>query len=1102
MPRLLSFGLELTVAVPKPALLIALAAAKRRGRIGLCETGLCKTGVRHGCSRWATVLSTISLLTLTACGTEPEPPAAQQPESTVPTEAISSGSPPVAELILGTPTEDILQGGRSHTYRLDLETDAFIRVIADQIDIDVVLELFAPDDGSLIRCDKLTGRTQPEQVLWVAQEPGEHRLKITALGGDAVAGRYRVRLDQQRPATDIDRQQVTAEKLYFEGETLRRKKDPDSQLLAETKIRAAVADWQALGNRSRMAVGLYRLGLLQTDRQRAIEEFERALALLEDNSEAWLKATVLHWLGRLHFKSGDTQRAIERYQQALPLRKRAGDARGEALITNNLGVIYQALGETPRALEHYRRALASYRELKDTKEEARTLHNLGKSYLSTGLHKEALDHLNQAFNIRQQHRDIAGQASTLSAIGQAYTDQDNLDRGLEAHQQALQLSRQAGNPRLEAIALSDTAVILEALQRPEQALQLYQQALAIFSHLEDTHNTSRTLYNIGWLLAGRGDAETAIEFYDRALALLEDTQANHIRILALRGKALAERQRGHLQAARELFESALAEIEGLRSQPQSQTLRYSYFATKQSYYDAYVDLLMELHRRQPDAGFDAQALTASERARARSQLDALNESGVDLRRGADPQLRQRERVLERDIEALERQRLRWLDLSNGVRTPQVEDIEKQLREQFLEHGRVQREMRVASPQYAALTQPQPLTAADIQQHVLDRDTLLIEIDLGEERSYLWAVTPDHIHSLELPPRKVIEGLAEKAYNALSSSHLTASRVQTRLTLESLSRLLLQPIAPLLESRRLLIVAEGALQYIPFGALPIPAAPEDDPEATPSFHSSPPLSSRNEIISMPSASTLAMLRRQLSGRRTSEGKIAVLADPVFGPEDPRFRDAQATEPAASNVRGRAVPEPRSFDRLIFSRQEADDILALVPAQESLARIGFDANRNAVMSGQFSTYRFLHFATHGELNTAHPELSRLVVSQLDRAGRPIDGFIFAHELFNLELAADLVVLSACETALGTEIRGEGLLGLTQGFMYAGAASVIVSLWSVDDEATAELMALFYRKLLVEELRPAAALRAAQMMIAGDPRWQAPYYWAGFVLHGEWR
>jgi len=191
----------------------------------------------------------------------------------------------------------------------------------------------------------------------------------------------------------------------------------------------------------------------------------------------------------------------------------------------------------------------------------------------------------------------------------------------------------------------------------------------------------------------------------------------------------------------------------------------------------------------------------------------------------------------------------------------------------------------------------------------------------------------------------------------------------------------------------------------------------------------------------------------------------------------------------------------FARLPYSRAEADAILAMAPPSSRLSALGFDASRETVLSGRLSTYRIVHFATHGVLDTAHPELSRIVLTQVDERGRPRgDGSLRAHEIYRLSLPADLVVLSACRTALGPQIRGEGLVGLTRGFLYAGARSVLVSLWEVDDRATAELMRLFYHHLLIRHQPPAAALRAAQTALCREPGWEAPTFWAGFVLQGD--
>jgi CHAT domain-containing protein len=251
-------------------------------------------------------------------------------------------------------------------------------------------------------------------------------------------------------------------------------------------------------------------------------------------------------------------------------------------------------------------------------------------------------------------------------------------------------------------------------------------------------------------------------------------------------------------------------------------------------------------------------------------------------------------------------------------------------------------------------------------------------------------------------------------------------------------------------------------------------------------------------------------------------LAALADPVFDANDPRLattRKKASTSGLIASVRSAESAPPSTplpselarsaqsfhrdgFSRLFFSNEEAEFITGLAPKGSTLKATGFEANRQLAASGELGRYRIVHFATHGLINSEHPELSGLVLSLVDENGKPQDGFLRMSEIFNLQLPADLVVLSACQTALGKEIKGEGLVGLTRGFMYAGAQRVVASLWQVDDLATAELMKHFYHGMLKENLRPAAALREAQIEMSESSRWSSPYYWAGFVIQGEWR
>lgn len=424
----------------------------------------------------------------------------------------------------------------------------------------------------------------------------------------------------------------------------------------------------------------------------------------------------------------------------------------------------------------------------------------------------------------------------------------------------------------------------------------------------------------------------------------------------------------------------------------------------------------------------------------------------------------------------------------------------------------------------------------------------------------------------MPKRSDVESAARSFYDLLTARNRqvkdeTAAQKQARLqqaeaqypqAAAALSRMLLGPVAPLMKGKRLVIVADGALQYIPFAALPEPASTKrsiaKDRLATVNQLSLVPLIVEHEIISLPSASTLAVLRQEIKGRPAAPNIVAVLADPVFDSHDPRVEKtvrssesavqhppqktggtrasedsatASATKPpsetgtvpekemaslSASLVEGRLTRSASEvglgrggelhFARLAFSRREAQDILAAAPAGKGMMAVDFKASLQTASDPELAHYRIVHFATHGLLNSEHPELSGLVLSLVDEQGRPQDGFLQLQDIYNLNLPADLVVLSACETALGKEVRGEGLMGLTRGFMYAGASRVIASVWKVDDVATAALMKRMYHAILTEGLSPAAALRQSQIAMWKQQPWQSPYYWAAFVIQGEWR
>jgi len=568
--------------------------------------------------------------------------------------------------------------------------------------------------------------------------------------------------------------------------------------------------------------------------------------------------------------------------------------------------------------------------------------------------------------------------------------------------------------------------------------------------------------------------------------------------------ARVARQRGDRPRALAEIRQAVAIAEDLRAAIDDPDLRTSFFASQQDYYEFYIDLLMELHQQQPGAGYDAQALQVSEQARARSLLDLLEEADANIRTGVDPALLQREQQLRAQLDAAEQ---RKIELFNRPHSPdQAEAANQEIDELLLAYQDVQAEIRATSPRYAALTQPQPLDLPQIQTQVVADGSLLLEYFIGRERSYLWAVSQDELTSYVLPGREQLEAWVLQLRRELTRSRGSRLSVGFQAIATRLSDVLLAPVADRLAGQRLLIVGHDALNYIPFAALALPEGAKeaqnlpllDAGQAGDRAYT--PLIAAHELVALPSASALAVVRRDTANRPAAPKTLAVLADPIFSVNDERISGKPQVPSLPPELERSARESGVLFDRIPFTRQEAEQILALVEPTQSTQAFGGAASRDLALSPQLAQYRLLHFATHGLLNSTSPELSGLAFSLVDEQGNPQNGFLRLHDIFNLNLPAELVVLSACQTGLGEQIRGEGTIGLTRGFMYAGAKRVVVSLWNVDDEGTAQLMTQFYQAMLQEGQEPAAALRAAQLELWSHPEWRSPYYWAAFTLQGE--
>jgi len=874
-----------------------------------------------------------------------------------------------------------------------------------------------------------------------------------------------------------------------------------------------------------------------TSLPKAIEKLESARVLLHSLNFPEGEAVILILTGYAYGQLKQDQKAIEQLEQSVSLFRAAGKTRGEALALLHLGQLQGLRGDMQKALDNLTQALVRFRAAGDPDGEMIALVTLAGLKMVLGKPEEMISYYAQVLEISRTAASRERETNAVPALGPLYdvmgqNVMDQPEKGLEGLEQILAVSRSFRIPRGEALALLMLGLYHSFEFEPQKAIGYYEQSLPLFRAEKDRYGEGTALFGVCMSRISSRD-QKAFDDCAQALTIQRATGNNEAEALTLKQIAIGENDRGNLAASQTAIESAIAIIESHRTKVINPQLRLSYFEGAQHYYDFYLELLMRLHRQHPNDGYDSRALEVSERARARSLLETLKEANADIRQGVDAALLEREREIQRRLNATAEAQMQLFSQqhSEGQAKKMAEEIQRLIEDL----QQVETEIKQRNPRYAALTQPRPLTLKEIQTQVLDPDTLLLEYSLGEERSYVWAVTSSSSTSYELPKQAEIETAARRFYDLLNarntrvksetdeqrSARVAQADAEIPAAAAALSHMVLAPVAERLGDRRLIIVADDVLHFVPFGALPLVVGASSTNRQR---RVTRPLIENHEIINLPSASTVSVIRGEVAGRIRAPKSVVVLADPVFMKDDERVKTSKdkdtlkevlktvnealmsgsskdrqlvkATEDSGVASNGVYIP------RLPGTRQEAEQIVAMVPINERRLALDFAASRGTVTSAELSQYRYVHLSTHGLLNSVHPELSGLVFSLVNERGEPQDGFLRAHEIFNLNLSPEVVVLSACQTGMGKNIKGEGLVSLTRGFMYAGAPRVIVSLWGVSDLGTTELMVRFYNGMLKEGMRPAAALRAAQVSLMNDKRWASPYYWAPFTLQGEWR
>lgn len=843
----------------------------------------------------------------------------------------------------------------------------------------------------------------------------------------------------------------------------------------------------------------------QNDAEQTVKLFEKVRSLVEQTDDARLTAEVLGEMSYAYMKQGNGDAGLKTAQESLLKWQSIKDKRGEALIYTAIGLACRMIGDEQTALDNYYKSQEMFPPDIDLIDQARVLTGIASVYDKYGDDYLVEKNMRRAYFLFQNAKYPRGQLAMLPTLIKLSYHNGQSKIAEEYYEEVKFLSKKLNNEFF--LAFANETMGNEKLKNnlPDEAITFFDAALTTFERFKNKQFKAMVNQRLGEAYLKKGNfAESKLKL-DSALQLNREIKDDFAASQNLYYLA-------RLHAALENFDEALANIkesitltETLYSGVNNSKLKRIYFSSAYDRYELYINFLVKMHRRFPEQGFDLQALQAAEKARARIMLETIALSETDLTKDADAVMIKREK----EIRALLNTKADKLTdlLSRDTEKSETDKLSGEIKELENELEEIKARLKQQSPIYSGIKNPAPFDLADFQQNVLDEKSLLLEFSFGKEESYLWLVGKNEIGLYILPPREQIETNVEILRSLLKERELrdgesvenfqkriTESEIRYKSEAKSLSRKLFGQIAEKLSGNRLIIVPDGELHYFPIAALPLPNSDSEDP-----------ILLTNETIYEPSAQTLAALFKVKKQPAATAKNLLIFSDPIFTSDDARFPTdklfAETMQPP-QNERFRFVESLGKLPRLAASKDESETIIKTVGTEEAENYSGFAATRENLLNLKTDEYKILHFATHGYVNEKHPELSGIVLSRFDENGRKLNEFFRIQDIYALNLNADLVVLSACETGIGKEVKGEGLMSLNNAFLQTGAKTVVASLWKVEDGATLELMKNFYGGMKDKNLTPSESLRQAQIKLRSNPQYQSPFYWAAFTVQGDFR
>lgn len=989
------------------------------------------------------------------------------------------------------------------TFEIESQKQQIISIEIKQNGMDVKVKLVDPKGLIIADSDYPFSEQDIERIFVVANEPGTYQLEVISKFPDE-RGSINIKLDELRKALPEDYKRVEAENLISQAQKLRITGKTADRTQSKMIYEKSLLIWQEIGDKTGEIRTLGALSYLNRqfgDYKRSNELSEQVLQFPNLVEYDFYKTDALYQIGQSQFVQGKIDEAIKTMKDAL-LQVSTATAQ-QANVHTALGNYYQTIYEFELAKTSFDKALKNISDFPDIYNEAQACYTIGLLHIKLKDYDSAIINFRRAADLREKFGNRRGMAASLSLLGVAYYYTNKFSESIEILQKTMPLSLEFDDIETQSDILAFLAVNYRDTGNPQKAIELLNQGLSLFN--------DKNSVNLNTIYITLGVTQTHVSNFSEARIAFEKALLGYRKLGDVDGETRALYQFARLEFAENNLDAAKIKIENALQKHEYAQAKYNNVPNlstllefRRGYFDLYIDILMRLDEQRPNEGFALKALQVSERARMRTLIWQYREAVKNTPQTVDFQLLTQIQKIQLQIG--EQFSVLAKAQSNINQSTNIPDIEKTIAKLNKQDESLKAQLRQSNPNVADLASPPPLSLAQMQAE-LDDDTVLVEYSLGEKRSYLWIVGNNSFQSFTLPKRLEIETQAKNFYQSLNepieaqNSRQSDKKSATKKILakdvieeaDKLSKLLLVEKYANLSAKRLVFVADGALNLVPFSSLTFVNAEKKV------------LGEKFETVKLPSLTTLHVLRER-NTKPFAPTSLAVIADPVFSNGDERLakrtkgknKSITATSDLAATLRDFSLT---TLSRLPFSRTEAKDIGQNLPNNTSLY-LDFKASRERLLNGEFDQFDILHFATHGFLNNQHPELSGLVLSLVDEQGNQQNGFLRTQDLFLLKIKPQLVVLSACQTGLGKQVANEGLAGLTRGFLANGMPRIVATLWKVDDAATAEFMSRFYRAMLKENLKPSTALKTAQNEMRQIKRFSHPRFWAGFVLTGEWR